>query len=197
MWTHTIAPLIMILAIFALMLAVPVCLGVLLRLLIRNTQPSLVTWFGAALGLAAQHGPAHQSTIMRSMPAVLPFADDSLLATLSLRALDLLIPLALWFVFVKLGVKLVDRQAKQQSRRLWLVLNPVIAVTAYVCLMFGLMSLYLSTGSQAKFATPFAVLYRFILWELLYILCATFAITMLYVNQIKRKPPNQQVDSYC
>jgi uncharacterized membrane protein len=192
MWTYTIAPLLLMLAIFAFLLAVPVSLGVLLRLLIRKTQPNLVAYFGAALGFAAQHGAAGHSPMMRSMTDVFPFAVDSLMATLSLGAIGVLIPLAMWLVFVRCGVKLVDRQEKEESARLWLVVNPIIAVTVYGGIVFGLMNLCVGMLIQGRVSYPFALLYRFFLWELLFILCVAFAITAIYLNRRKRHAPSNQ-----
>jgi hypothetical protein len=182
MWTHTIAPFLFILAISTFIFSVPVCLGMLLRLLFRKMKPSFVAWVGAALGLTAQYGAANHNTIMMN----LPFVGNALLPARSLSAIGLLIFLAMWFVFIKCGVELIDRQTKQQSGRFWLIACPVIAVTVYGDLVFGLMSFYQSMG---KFSYLFAVLYRFFLWELLFILCVTFMITMLYVNRRKKRSP--------
>ncbi len=193
MWTYTIAPLLLMLAIYTFMLAVPVSLGVLLRLLLRKTRPNLVAYFGAALGFAAQHGAADHSPMMKSMTDVLPFAANSLLATLSLGAIGFLIPLAMWFVFVRWGVKLVDRQAKEESARLWLVVNPIIAVTVYAGIMFGFMILCVGMLSEGRFPYLFSVLYRFFLWELLFVLCVAFAVTAIYLNRRKGQTPSNQI----
>jgi hypothetical protein len=190
MWKYTLAPVLMMLSTFAVILAVPVCLGVLFRLLIRKTQPNLVAWFGAALGLAVQHGAARQDTMM-SITDVLPSVGESLLATFSVGAIGILVPLALWFIFVKWGVELVDRQAKQQSKRFWPIMCPIIAETVNVCILFSWLCLLPILGTHSRFSHAFSLLYRFWWVELVCVAVAAFSITLIGVNRSNKRTPNR------
>ena len=50
-------------------------------------------------------------------------------------------------------------------------------------------------GRPGRFLYLFAMLYRFFLWELLFVLSVTFAVTLLYVNRRKRQTPNDQMQN--
>ena len=146
---------------------------------------------------------------MSSMMNGLTLGCDSFPAALSMGTIELIVSLfsvfmltaALLFqlylvsMLVGWGINLVDEQAKKQSRRFWLVMCPIIAVTVYGGLMFGLMWLYLGMGRQGRFSYLFAVLYRFFLWELLFVLCVTLAITLFYLNRRKMQTPNNQIQT--
>lgn len=115
MWTDAIVMFLFIFMLFAYMLAFPICLGALLRLLMRKKSPSHVAWLGAGLGCFAHKSFAYQSAMMNNIMDVFPLADNSFLAAMILNAIGILIFLAIWFVLVKMGVELVDKAIKQQS----------------------------------------------------------------------------------
>ena len=190
MWTYTLAPMLILLAILGVMLAVPVCLGMLLRLFIRKTRPILVGWFGAALILASQHSAGDHGTMMKDILDRWPPGCESFTVTLGMGALGVLVPLCWAFVFVKWGVDLVDRQREKPSGRFWLVACPIIAATVNAGVLYALMYLSLITGVTGRFAHLFFVLYRFMWWEMLCVPCVAFFITLVCVNQRRKQSPN-------
>lgn len=208
MWTYTLA-ILMVVAIFAFIVAVPVCLGVLLRLLLRNAKPKLVGWFGAALILAPLYLSGYKVVETSRMMNGLTPSCDSFQVTFSMGTIELIVSLfpvfmltavllfqlCLVSMLVGWGVNLVDEQAEKQSGRFWLVMCPIIAVTVYGGLMFGLMWLYLGMGKQGRFSYLFAVLYRFFLWEILFVLCVTLAITLFCLNRRKTQTSNNQIQT--
>lgn len=99
--------LILIVTVFALMVVLPVCLGFLLRLLLRNPPHRLIGLLGAALILAVPYmagdrGAGSQFDVSARNDITLPMA-------LAVHALGILFSMLLAFLFVNGGVKLADR----------------------------------------------------------------------------------------
>jgi len=176
MWAYlyTLAMLLPVVMMMAILFAIPVCLGVLLRLLVRTVPPHLVGWLGAGLILAVLYGAGDPPT---EPPLVIASASESFLAIFGIAMLDRLFLLVIAFLFVNGGVTLVDRQMKRPSDRFWLVVCPVIAATVYGSLVFELTVFYMGTEKPRAFAYPIFVLYRFLGVELLGVLGATLLIT--------------------
>jgi len=182
MWAYlyTLPMVLVDVAAMAFLFAIPVCLGVLLRLLTRTVPPHWVGWLGAALLVAVRYNAGDP---LAEPPLVIVSAGGSFLATLGMAMFDRFLLLAVAFLFVNGGVTLVDRQINRPSGRFWLVVCPVIAATVYGSLVFELTALYLDSGRPGAFACLFFALYRFLGVELLGVLGATLLITSRCLNR--------------
>ncbi len=199
MWTY-LCVILMILAFVAFMVSVPVCLGVLLRLLMGKTRPNLVGWFGATLILFALYCPVLQGTTLSRIMDVFPKGAEfiplgvdvemwalivHILSVVSLAA-SMLFQLYLLSLLVGWGIERMDKQTAQRSGKFWLILCPVMAGTVYACFMFGLTSLYLVLKGPGRPSYLLAMIYRYFGWELLGVLCVAFAITMIYAGRRRK-----------
>jgi hypothetical protein len=179
MWEFVPRLILLLVAGCAILIAVPVCLGLLLRLLIRKPRARLVAWLGAALILAAYYCAGNRNSLLADVAELPPPADDSLVLMFLMGAIGFLVPVAMVYYFVERGVDAADGQVKKPSFRFWLVACPIIATTVNAGLLFALLSLLPILEVSDRFAYALITIYQYMGWELLYVPCAAVVIVMI------------------
>ena len=169
----------------ACIFAVPICLGMLLRMLMRRMPSGLVAWIGAALGFAAQHCTAEQDSVMKSIMDFSTSTEVPFPAKMGLAISGVLISFSLWFIFVNMGVGLVERNMKERSNRFLLIAIPIIAETVNICIIFILMCFFVEIKDDGMFHRPFFLHSSFLLAELVVVPLGAFAIT--FIRLYKRR----------